>query len=255
MIPAEAEAVGRDCVTATYLGCEWRVPLDVDTWPLPLIRRCVITTKDRKTVVDHVAVAMALEVLLGEQWRDFVDVARRRRDLAPGANALAAAAGIAASAERSPIGEFFDQAFGGLPRLLAVLDTWPLAVESDLDRFWNIDYRDRWRFDKRGRRRLTLRRIYARISHLPADSALAIAMGRRSPMELLTMDVFEAVSGQAHPARPLSPEQSAQRHKAAEAKRKAIADYEKRREARGVAAGLANARENAKRGEISAEER
>ena len=65
MIPAEAEAVGRDCVTATYLGCEWRVPLDVDTWPLPLIRRCVITTKDRKTVVDHVAVAMALEVLLG----------------------------------------------------------------------------------------------------------------------------------------------------------------------------------------------
>jgi hypothetical protein len=254
VLPAEAESIGREHVTATYLGREWRLPLDVDTWPLTLVRRSVVTTGDRKTIVDHVAVAMALEIILGDQWEAFIAVAKRRRDLAPAANAFAAAVGIAATGERSPIGEYFDQAFGGIPRLLAVIDTWPLAVESDLNRFWGIDYRDRWRFTKRGRRRLTLRRIYARISHLPADSALAIAMGRRSPMELLTMDVFEAVAGQAHPARPLTPEQSAERHKAAEAKRKAVEAYEKRREARGVAAGLATARENAKRGEVSGEE-
>lgn len=250
---AEAESVGREHVTATYLGEQWRVPLDVDLWPLTLIRRCVVLTPDRRTVVDHIAVAMALEVLLAEQWDRFVAVARRRRDLAPASNTFAAAVGIEASAERTAGGDFFDQAFGGLPRLLAVLDSWPTAVESDLNRFWGLDIRDRWRV-KHGRRKLTLRQIYARISHLPADSALAIAMGRRSPMELLTMDVFEAVAGRAHPARPLTPEQLAERREAEEQRAKAMAAYEKRRQARGVAAGLASARENAKLGDISAQD-
>lgn len=46
-------------------------------------------------------------------------------------------------------------------------------MEADLSRFHNIDYRDRWRFDAQGRRRLTLRMIWVRVKHLPTDSAVA----------------------------------------------------------------------------------
>lgn len=125
------------------------------------------------------------------------------------------------------------------------------AVESDLARFWATDYRDRWRFDTDGRRRLTLRQIHARLSHLPADSAIAIAMNRRSPMELLLMDLYEPLAGRPHPARPLTAEQVAERNAEAARQRKAREDYEKRRSAsghRGVPDGLANARANALRG-------
>ena len=132
-----------------------------------------------------------------------------------------------------------------------MLELWPSAVESDLARFWQLDYRDRWRFDVDGHRKLTLRQINARLSHLPADSALAIQMGRRSPVELLLMDIYEPLAHRVHPARPLTPEQAAERHAEAAAKAKARADYEKRRVAQGhrkVDTALENARANASRG-------
>jgi hypothetical protein len=248
--PVEAEALGEEFVTATHLGREWRIPADLDTWPLDHVRYSVGYTRDRGSVVNHVAVAQALEEILGEQWDNFVIAAPRRRDLVPASQAFAAAVGIGASDQRAPDGELFDRVFGSLPRLLAVLSSWPTAVESDLMRFWNLDYRDRWRFDD-SRRRLTLRQIHARLSHLPADSALAIAMGRRSPVELLLMDIYEPLAGRPHPARPLTPEQAAERHAEATAKAKAREDYEKRRIAQGhrkVSTLLDTARANASRG-------
>lgn len=200
--------------------------------------------------VNHVAVAQALEIILGDQWDRFLALAPRRRDLVPASHAFAEAVGIGASTQEGPDGKPFDRAFGSIPRLLAVLDTWPTAVESDLCRFWSLDYRDRWRLDKRGRRLLTLRQIHARLSHLPADSALAVAMGRRSPTELLLMDIYEPLAGRAHPARPLTPAQIAERNAEAQAKAKARADYEARRLARGdrLSTGLERARANARRG-------
>jgi hypothetical protein len=248
--PVEAEALGEEFVTATHLGREWRIPADADTWPLEHVRYSIGYNRDREPVINHIAIAQALEEILGEQWDDFLIAAPRRRDLVPASQAFAAAIGIGASAQRAPSGLPFDRAFGSLPRLLAVLTSWPTAVESDLTRFWNLDYRDRWRFDD-GRRRLTLRQIHARISHLPADSALAIEMGRRSPVELLLMDIYEPLAHRVHPARPLSPEQAAERHAEAAAKAKARADYEKRRTAQGhrqVSSLLDNARANASRG-------
>ena len=248
--PVQAEAVGEDYVTAVYSGREWRIPADADAWPLDHIRYSVGYTRDRGSVVNHIAIAQALEQILGDQWDDFVIAAPRRRDLIPASQAFAAAIGIGASEQRAPDGQLFDRAFGSLPRLLAVLSSWPTAVESDLNRFWNLDYRDRWRFDD-GRRRLTLRQIHARISHLPADSALAVEMGRRSPVELLLMDIYEPLAHRVHPARPLTPEQAAERHAEATAKAKARADYEKRRTAQGhrkVSSVLDNARANALRG-------
>jgi hypothetical protein len=249
--PARAEALGEDTAIATIAGRDWRIPLDVDTWPLDVVARClVMDTKRRRIVVDHLAVAVALEGILGDQWDDFVTYAApRRRDLVPASHILAEAVGLPADSESDGHGGKRDKCFGGLPRLLAVLNSWPAAVESDLNRFWGLDYRDRWRFDDHRRRRLTLRQIYTRISHLPADSALAVSMGRRSPLELLVMDVYEATAKQVHPARPLTPEQAAERHAEAAAKAKAMADYEARRAARGdrLPDRLRTARENAKR--------
>lgn len=46
-------------------------------------------------------------------------------------------------------------------------------MEADLDRFYGIDYRDRWRFDSEGRRILPLRRLWVRFKHLPPESACA----------------------------------------------------------------------------------
>ena len=80
------------------------------------------------------------------------------------------------------------------------------AVEADLARFYQIDYRDRWRFDADGRRRLTLRRIGVLVRHLPVDSSTAMATG--SPgwtlTERLLADVFHATAGEPHPGLPES---------------------------------------------------
>jgi len=207
---------------------------------------------DVEIAVNHGALITALETLLGEQLEDFLDAAPTRAELIPASHAFATAVGIGQTPDAHS--QRYDKAFGAIPRLLALLDNLTDAVESDLSRFWGIDYRDRWRFDDTGRRLLTVRQIHARLSHLPADCALAIAMGRRSPMELLLMDLYEPLAGRPHPARPLTPEQAAERNAEAARQRKAREDYEKRRIAaghRGVSDGLANARANALRGKVS----
>jgi len=256
-VTAQAEAEGQEYVSASFLGRDWRLPLDVETWPLTAVTCSIGINEQRVAVVNHVGTAEALRLLLRGQWSSFVSVASRRRDLVPATHAFAAAVGMGPTQDRGPDGRIFDRVWGAIPRTLAVLDTWPDAVESDLSRFWGIDYRDRWRFDESGSRLLTLRQIFARISHLPADSALAIAMGRRSPSELLLMDIYEPLAGRVHPARPLAPAQLEERRAKEEQKTKALAEYERRREQQGhrqVPAALATARENARRGEISAQE-
>lgn len=45
-------------------------------------------------------------------------------------------------------------------------------MEADLQRFYGVDYRDRWRHDEHGRPRLTLRRLAVFVTHLPPDSAV-----------------------------------------------------------------------------------
>ena len=243
----EAEAIGRDTVDAPFGGQRWSIPADADTWPLDLVGTAVGMAQ-RRVLPNHGVIVEALSGILGHQFDRFVaQAAPRRKDLVPASMALATAAGFPASDEVDHNGDPRDRAFGGLPRLLSVLRLWPDAVESDLNRFWQLDYRDRWRFDDDGRRKLTLRQIYARVSHLPADSALAVAMGRRSPSELLLMDIYEPLAGRVHPSRPLTPEQLRERRAEADAKKKALADYEARRAARGdrIKTGLENARANA----------
>ena len=87
-------------------------------------------------------------------------------------------------------------------------------MEADLDHFYGRDLRDLWRFDELGRRRLTLRMVYARLIHLPATSALAIDQnGGRAPWtmtdhllaDLWSLDAKQLAGKKApkdHPGRP-----------------------------------------------------
>lgn len=77
-------------------------------------------------------------------------------------------------------------------------------MESDLSRYYNIDYRDRWRFNADGTRRLTLRMIYVRLRGLPNDSATATAEGSGgwTLAHHLAAHTFQAMSGEKHPWTP-----------------------------------------------------
>ncbi|SCX05997.1 hypothetical protein [Mycolicibacterium fluoranthenivorans] len=249
--PVEAEAAGQEFVTADYRGHEFLVPLDLDRWPLDDIRRCrLLNTTTKQIVVDQKLLVFALRELLGAQWPAFVAVSPKKRHLVPASNAFAAAVGVPGDDDVAT-----DIAFGGIPRLLNLIDQWPGKVESDLNRFWHIDYRDRWRFTRRGQRKLTLRQIHERLSNLPVDSALAIAMnnGRLhySNTDLVLMDLFELFAKRRHPSRPMTAAEKKARDAATakaendQAAHKARMD--KRRAAQQKTTALSSARANALR--------
>lgn len=246
--PVEAEATGQEFIAVTFSGTTFRVPLDVDSWPLDLVRNSRgFNKQSEQIVVNYSGLVTALQELLGDQFPDFLEAAPKRKQLTEASNVFAAAVGIPGSLDS-------DIVFGAVPRLLALIDTWPGKVESDLNRFWNLDYLDRWRF-LAGRRILTLRRIHERLSNLPADSSLVIAMGRRTPQELLLMDVFEAITQRRHPGRPMSREELAQREAAAKQSEKDRTAHEKRMQKRRDLQHIENARANARRnlGDVNAQ--
>jgi len=104
-------------------------------------------------------------------------------------------------------------------------------VESDLSRYHNIDYRDRWRFDSEGRRRLTLRMIAVRVKHLPSDSATAIATGGNgwTLADHLLADLYHATAHEIHPWKPKQDKGSDPAHE--KAKRAARARVRERQRA------------------------
>lgn len=239
--PLEAEATGQEFITVTFSGTPFRVPLDVDAWPLDAIRRCRAIDANDRIVVNHVQVGAALQTLLADQWQLFLQAAKKRRHIVEATQVFAQAVGLAASAPN-------DIAFGAIPRLISLLDTWPLEAESDLRRFWGFEYRDRWLFHG-GRRRLTLRQIHTCLNRPPVDGAIALAVngGNRPHTDtaLVVMDLFEAMTGRRHPSRPMPPELRQQRdaHAAAEAKaREAYAERQKKREQSVLATALENKR-------------
>lgn len=240
--PLEAEATGQEFVTVTFSGTPFRVPLDVDLWPLGSIQRCRGLLNER-VVVNHLQVAAALQTLLGDQWDLFLRVATKRRQIVEATQVFAGAVGFTADGTN-------DIAFGAIPRILALLERWPLEAESDLKRFWGYTYPDRWRFQA-GRRCLTLRQIYACLNRPPIDGALVTAMngGRRpfSDTAQVSMDLFEAITKVRHPSREMSPQEIAQRDAQAAAEAKARADYaerQKKREAQQQSSLLATALAN-----------
>ena len=108
-------------------------------------------------------------------------------------------------------------------------------MESDLSRYHHIDYRDRWRFDADGVRRLTLRMIAVRLRNLPAESATAIAEGGDGWTldNYLSAHTFHATAGTPHPWLPKSrPQVDPEREKA-----KAAALERKRKREQDIAEG------------------
>lgn len=78
-------------------------------------------------------------------------------------------------------------------------------MEADLQRFYGIDYRDRWRPDAHGRPLLTLRRLMVLIEHLPAESVLQTTLRQGRPAwrleHVLLAHVWQAAghSKEPHP--------------------------------------------------------
>lgn len=70
-------------------------------------------------------------------------------------------------------------------------------MEADLQRYYQIDYRDRWRGD------LTLRRLSVLVRHLPPGSATSTALNGGDPewtrSEVLLTDLWSAWAGKEHP--------------------------------------------------------
>lgn len=243
--PVEAEARGDKFIEATFSGNTFRVPLDVDSWPLDIVRQCRgVSASTGKPVVNGAQLVTALGALLGPQWVELAAVARKKKQLVEASQVFAEAVGLPASGKS-------DVVFGGVPRLLALIDTYPNEVESDLGRFWHLDYVDRWRFTRGGRRRLTLRQIYVRFERVPTDSSLAIAMNGGkllySNTDLLLMDLYELSSRTRHPSRPMSAAEIAEREAQRIKDEKDAADYKARQEKRKSRQGLENARANARR--------
>lgn len=223
--PVAAEATGQESITAEFGGREWRIPLDVDSWPTTQVLDCVAVTPERKVIVNHFSLVAVMRALLGDQWEAFTATRLKRRDLVAASNVFAEAVGIPAKP-----GHPLDVAFGAIPRLLFDLRQWPAAVEATLGGL-GVDYRDRFRFQA-GRRMLTLRQIHVRLAYAPYDCALSIARndGQRplSDAAIVLMDLWEQRAGQPHPARPLPPAEKAKRMTEAQKRAQQAEEYRRR---------------------------
>ncbi|HBJ72822.1 MAG TPA: hypothetical protein DDY88_03735 [Actinobacteria bacterium] len=89
--------------------------------------------------------------------------------------------------------------------LLQLLDEHSGAVEADLQGTYHIDLRDLWRFDEQGFRRLTLRRVWVLVTHLPPAAATRIALGGSGwdRKEHLAADLWHAIVKSPHPGLPV----------------------------------------------------
>lgn len=158
MTPQQSEAQG--FLSLNYGGFIIQTPLP-DEWPLDLIRRGKIIE--------------ATEEILGDRFDDFLDRFPRLDDLVSFTKRLAAEAGIPG-----------EDAFGGIPRLLAQLEFFSDDVETLLSTNHRVSLVDYYRGD------LTLRQVFVYLKQ------------PWSRTHYLLADVFHAVAHQPHPDRPLS---------------------------------------------------
>lgn len=107
-------------------------------------------------------------------------------------------------------------------------------MEADLQRFYGIDYRDRWRDGGR----LTLRRLYVLLANLPPESALAALERDGKPdirlEHVMLGDIWQATARSRKPHPLISDARRDARKKKAitPARRKKLADARRRAHAR-----------------------
>ncbi|MBM0205035.1 hypothetical protein JNW90_19755 [Micromonospora sp. STR1s_5] len=89
---------------------------------------------------------------------------------------------------------------GGILSLARLIRDHADAVEADLQRYYRIDLADLWRG------RLTLRRLATLLRYLPVGAATLDTYGDPAAgwtrSDYLLTDVFHALTGKPHPARP-----------------------------------------------------
>ncbi|WP_198940488.1 hypothetical protein [Micromonospora sp. CB01531] len=92
---------------------------------------------------------------------------------------------------------------GGILSLARLIRDHADAVEADLQRYYQIDLADLWRG------RLTLRRLATLLRYLPIGAATLGTYGDPDAgwtrTDYLLTDVFHALTGKPHPARPAPP--------------------------------------------------
>lgn len=82
-----------------------------------------------------------------------------------------------------------------------MVDEFEDEVEADLQRFYGVDYRDRFR-PGGGESRLTLRRLGVLLQGLPMESDFYSAKDERPPISegsVLLLDLFQVLTGKPHP--------------------------------------------------------
>ncbi|WP_229481669.1 hypothetical protein [Mycolicibacterium mageritense] len=199
------EALGATEATVRFRDHEIVIPLALERWPLKMIRT--------------VRWIEAVDVLLaGQSIGSAEPVLDDYRELS---EAMAAAVGVARLPETPPAP---DQWFGGVPHLLRLLDEHEDDVELDLKRL-GVDYLGRFRGE------LTLRQVWVYIRRSQPTSAIAIADNDGKHVwtepDFIGASIYQALTGEVYPGRPLKPEE---RQKAIEAMQAKLAHVAKLRD-------------------------
>lgn len=182
---ARLEALGATEVTFVWRARRLTIPLAIESWPLEQIRA-------RSFV-------RAVNLLLGGQDVGRATLIDDYRDLS---DAMAAACGVARLPE-DPAAP--DRWFGGVLTLLRLIDHFEDDLASDLKRFWKVNYRDRFTGG------LTLREIWTYVRRSEPTSCIARAdnAGKHvwTETDFILSGVYQALTGEIYPGRPLKPEE------------------------------------------------
>lgn len=203
---ARLEALGQAEATVRFRGRAIVVPRAVEAWPLDAIRRA--------RWVD------AVDLLLAGQSPGSADpVLDDYRELS---DAMAEAVGVGRLPEQpaDPV-----RWFGGVSTLLRLLDEFEEDVERDL-RSLGVDYLDRFRGT------LTLRQVWVMIRRSPSTSAIAIADNGGKHVwtepDFIGASVYQALTGELYPGRPLKPAERERALKAMQAQADHVAKLKER---------------------------
>ncbi|WGH21088.1 tail assembly chaperone [Arthrobacter phage Cassia] len=170
--PAAAEALG-ESIPFTFDGQDFSV-LPSSEWSFDAL----------EAYETGRVLAFLQEILDGDSYQTLRAMKPKASVLGDFVIALQRAAGIA----------------GKLGALVRLLRESPDVVEADLQRFYGVDLADYWRGE------LSPRRLSVLIQQLPPTSATARHFANADGWDLhafLLADLFQAFTGELHPARPM----------------------------------------------------
>lgn len=204
---ARLEAIGADEAEVMFRGHTVRVPLNLEVWPLNMLRLNPIRAVDY--LLDGQECGLDDDALV-DDYRELSD-------------ALADAVGVSRLPE-TPSAP--DQWFGGIPTLVNLLERFEDDLASDLRQFWGVRYADRFTGA------LSLREIWSYVRRLPSTSSIVRAQngGKECWTEhmFVTAAVYQALTGEIYPGRPLKAEEVAKAIEAMQAKAEHVATLRER---------------------------